>query len=62
MITVLPSRNVRDFKKKKEKKWMDCIVEVWLVCGRIKEAGSWNEMLDDRAGLHRSGSEWWSNG
>lgn len=28
---------------------------------RIKEAGSWNEMLDDRAGLHMSSSDWWSN-
>lgn len=44
--------------KRKMKKKMDCIVDVRMMCGRIKGACSWNEMLDDRAGLHRSGSEW----
>lgn len=34
-------------------------MEVRMMYGCIKEAGSWNETLDDRAGLHRSGSEWW---
>lgn len=58
MITLLPSRYVRDFKKEKKKRKVDCIVDVRMVCGRIKGACSWNEMLDDWAGLHRSGSEW----
>lgn len=45
-------------RKKEKKRKVDCIVVVRMMCGRMKGACSWNEMLDDRAGLHRSGSEW----
>lgn len=39
-----------------KRKKMDCIVEVPLMGSGIKVAGSWNEKLDDQAGLH---SERW---